>query len=432
MNLQERKYGFRLSDIGFKLSGKKAIVETEIIHGMKLNIIFTFCNKSTYDYEFKEWTDFQDKMFAEREKTQKVEGFKIYNKIKTKRYIGYREFTKICVPFFSRTLFEVFKDNPDLFLDREETTLHIKIERAERWEYDEAAKKYTFIGAFPYSNPESFVNKAIKEGLLDLDHYYIAFSIFYVLQSIVAPYLFLKRVNYIFLYKYLAHELEHYKTFAEKYYHPEFMLKERIGLHMARKSDYSLTFLYTCLCDLRNEGLADFRKKRDTTRILIVPKIIKNFRNLVKKIPIIKKKKDLEEYYEKEIYAGSMEGVYYCGYIMCFFIAYSLDTKTPRILFKSGFETEIRQLPKVFNTERKFFISPPSKKAYGEAYLIISKAPPIQFLELYEKACIKLGLSFDSMVLTTKLFRELWEKAEYIFQRNELRAIKRKGFYPKI
>ena len=431
MDISERRHGFRLSEIEYRLTGKKAIVKTETIHGKRLTIIFTFCNKAAYDAEFGGWVDLQDRVFADREKSQKAEGFKIYREIKTKKPISYREFISISVPFFTRVIFEVFKDNPDLYGDREEATLQIKVVRAERWEYDEAANKHEFLGAFP-ENPDSLLAKAARTGLIDLDHYYISFSVFYVLQGIAAPYVFLKRIDYNFMYKYLAHELDHYKAYAEKYYHAEFMLKDRIGPHMARNSDYTLTYLYTCLSDLLSEGRAEFRKMRNAPQVSVLPRVLRNFKHLVARIPKIKKKRDLEEFYGNELYAGSVEGVYYCGCIMCFIIAFSLDPRTPRIRFPSGYETDLSQLPKVFRTEDKFTISAPSPRAYDEALRQLSKATPVQFLEMYEDAGRTLGLPAESLALTTKAYQRMWRDAEYIFQREELRRIKKEGFYPKI
>src|SRR4030042_328470 len=430
MEFKERKHGFGLSDIAFRLSGKKAVVETEVIHGKRLNIIFTFFNKANYERELRDWLDFQKKRLWQRESGQKVEGFKILEGMKKKPRISYGEFIKTAVPFFSRIIFEAFSDNPSFFGNMDETIIQIKVERAERWEYDRASKEYSFEGAFPYSTPDYFVHKAMQSGLLDLDHYFIAFSGFYILQAIVAPYVYLHRIDYNFFYKYLTHEIEHYHSYAMGYYHPEFELEKSLGPHMAASSDYTLLSLQKCLSDLRNEGFADFRKKRFTTRIQVVPRIIRNFRNLVRRIPQIRKKQGVSDFYEKEIYAGSMEGVYYCGYIMAFFITYSLDPRFSKIVFNNGSEAGLEQLSKAFDTEKEFYITPPSPKAYDEAMNIINNSDAVAFLKRYEEACARLGLNPDSMVLTMSLFKQLWNEAEYIFEKEELAKIRKENYYP--
>ncbi|MBI2144395.1 hypothetical protein HYU17_04580 [Candidatus Woesearchaeota archaeon] len=229
MDFGERHHGFSLSDIAYRLSGKKAVVESEVINGRKLNVIFTFFSKASFESDQKEWADYQKKVYAAREKGQKEEGFKFYDFYNTlRRKIGYSEFIKISIPFFSRIIFQAFADHPDFFYDKKEITVQVMIKPAGRWE-EETKGKFSFAGAYPYSPVEMFADKALKEGILDMDNYYTQFSGFYVLQAIVAPHIFFRRIDYNFLYKFIVHELDHYHTCALNYYSYERGLKDRLG-----------------------------------------------------------------------------------------------------------------------------------------------------------------------------------------------------------
>lgn len=438
MNFEERKHGFKLSEIAFRLSGKKAVIQKENIKGKELELIITFPNKKTYEKEYKDWIEFQDKTFKEREKEQNVEGFKIYKTLKEKT-ISYSDFVKISAPFISRVLFQTFNDNQSLFAGKKDT-VQIKITSTPRWEYDEAEKRYKFLSGFPYSMPEPFVKQAMKGEIMDLEHYYVAFSVFYILQAIVAPYVYLKKIDYNFLYRYFMHEFEHYKQLAEGLYLREYELGIRINPHMSRSSDYTLQYLWWTICALQKEGLAEYRKMINTPKIMIIPNYHKNFKNLLKELTNKKTKKETEDYFNNKLYSGTPEGVYYCGTIMAFIVAYSFDPKSAYILreknesagvFDKTPGLELTRLAEKFKSGEKFFITTPSKNAYEKTYEMLSKASPEEYILLYEEACKKLELKGEAILITTKFLKKLWADSEYIFEKNELEKLKKEGFYPR-
>jgi hypothetical protein len=457
-NAPERRSGFGLSDIGFKLSGKKAVVQSEIIGGRKVNVVFTFYNTASFKADILEWMEYQRKIYAKREQKQQVEGFKRY-KIPgstldyyeayelLQKKVTYEEFQHIAFPTISRIIFQAFADHPEFFNDRSEITVQLQVRRAPRWEQVNA-KNYSFSGAFPESPVEDYV-EPIKEGLVDLDHYYLLFSGLYILESIVAPHIISNRIDYNFMYTYIVHELGHWHSLALKYYEKETYLTKKLTPYMKTKSDYSLSYLYLAIADLKSEGLADFRKKMYSNRILIKPDWIRNFRNLLAKIPKIKDQAALDDYYGKHIYADTFEGVYHCGYVMCVIIAYSMELpkylNAARIMFEGIVAPANPLLPEsdlhakpftpdnlrfAFKTQRQFFVTPPSPDAYKATFEAINSLDPVTFIKRYEQACLKLGLGQDQMAISYEIFEKLWKEAEKAYDKRELAKIRKAGYYP--
>lgn len=277
------------------------------------------------------------------------------------------------------------------------------------------------------------MKKAKEEGLITLDDFYFEFSAFFVLQVLVAPHVFLNKIDYHEMYKNLAHELEHYKDYALGYYHKEFGFKEKISPLMALKGDYRISHLYACLCDLHNEGSADFRKRRNSPKFIIIPSIIKKYRKKLTRMLSLRTKEDIEEYYEKELYVNSIDGNYENGFWMMLTLAFAIDPKNIIFETEKGERKRIDDLDKLLSSEKMFYVYPLSPKTFEETLGKSSHIKsPEDFLEEYERACNRINISNKNRSLTMKIMKGLWRKAESAYEKEEIHLLKKNGFYPKL
>jgi len=136
--------------------------------------------------------------------------------------------------------------------------------------------------------------------------------------------------------------MNNYLLFESRY-------SSKIRRFSQKKSNYSLNYLFNSLFNLREEGFADFMARKNSPKIDISMKGIKEYnRNLVKLVKMTRKAK-AETFYEKKIGWENLtvSGEYTAGRNMCLFIALSLakSKRLPYSLVVAGNKQEGYDFP---------------------------------------------------------------------------------------
>lgn len=393
---------------------------TYTIHGRKVKLVFNFdeYSKRLYRNDFEDFLEYQTKreeFLQPRDTDLKFLNIKELKNIPYKGLAQYLEtrypydfFQKTVLSFLTRVVYQTLTEFPKI-ITSEDFEVQIKISRITQRAY---------YGGY-------------DEEISDVEHAYTEFSGLWLLNTIVMPWAHYKRIDYPVVYNFLLHELTHHIDNIHGKFVYEQKLNSKWKMKAKKISNYSLIFLISAMLELRIEGFADFAKKRNFPRFDIDISKIREFKRNLTKLISIRQKEAAEEFFTKKL---SLESylTYYCGSLMCYFIALSLAKQSlnePIIVLGSE-KFPLEYLNKLMNKGKRFFIQNLPTSVFDSAYEMISSMGPVKFLHTYAYACNHLGISKKNRVLWRQLFAEYMKAAEKVYEKERIKKIMKKGYKP--
>lgn len=177
---------------------------------------------------------------------------------------------------------------------------------------------------------------------------------------------------------------------------------------------------YLAIIELRTEGLAGFEKVRNADSVMITARSIYAFKRRISELTKLEgDQKKLFRFYITKI-RGDLQAM---GMLMCVTIALSLLEKNEVHMILPGGKWEmLRSLDKSLKKFTSIYLTRIPDKVFAEVYEMVRGAKPRKFIQLYEKACNKLRISYKNRVIWWRLFMQ-WKK-EAVGLQTKLRKIK--------
>lgn len=312
------------------------------VHGKRVKLVLDFDDYSERKYrnDFEDFLEYQTK----REKFENAKDtdlkFLYIRELKNIPYNGlakyledkypYELFQKLLFDFLARIIQKVLEDFPAI-ITSDDFEVQVKISRITQREY---------YGGY-------------DEKVSDAEHAYIEFSGLWLINYLLIPWIHFRRIDYQTIYNFIAHELHHHVDLVHRAFIYEEKLEDKWKLKAKKISNYGALFLFSVLLELRREGFADFSKKRNFPRFDIDRGKIGEFRRKLGKLVTIKGKEAAEEFFDSQLSTSSYM-TYYCGSLMCYFIAlfFSKQIGKEPTIATGGRNYPLNMLPGVIGRNR--------------------------------------------------------------------------------
>jgi|GEM_PF-1487625 hypothetical protein len=383
--------------------------------------------QALYSKDFKEFAEYQKKEmikareeefkemskeeFEEEMKSETL--FKFWRKIKYfEEEIPFIEFKKISLKIFSKILFYEIQNNPE-YLISDSLTIEIKMSRVKDMEF-----------FFYYNHEASDIETAC---------YYC--SGLWFIQSIVMPFFILQKTDFKYIEKFVMHEFTHHLDYVRGYLSWDTKYNEKMKKVAKKASAYNISYLYTSLFNLRQEGLAEFNSRKNSDKQEIDMKGIRQYNEKMIVLSKTRLKKYSEPLYEEGISTGNMSasGEYFTGRTMCLTIAMAIAKrmKKPYIILENG-QThrayDFPELNKYINNNDRIFIKDLDKEIITTTVNEISPRVHYYFLKFYEGCCDELGIEEKNRIMTSRRFYALVDQAKRNYKEERKQKLNKGGF----
>jgi hypothetical protein len=379
--------------------------------------LFKKYSDGKYQQDFQNFVDFQTN------KTPRGEfvDYKLYN-LKNYPLISYEYFADYASKLFSMWIFNLIKSNPENFIPKESTQLNVQIyfKRIKDWEY-------------------SFET---EDKLINAENACYTASGMWFLNNIVAPYYYLKKFDVGVITKYFLHEFTHYVDminnmipWEDERMDKEDRYKTKIMRKVGRRHPYGINFIYNSMFNLREEGIAYFSERANTSEMLFSKSDIIRYNSNLRKVAFGRYKKNMKDFYFKEV--GELNnnnwGESIIGRNMCLFVAMAL-AKAKRIPFvmtirkQRSSEFQFDNLDSLLSKGEIIGISGIREDIINEAKSMISKTTHYYFLKLYEKSCDILGISEENRAMTCRRFFSLVQETKTFYQNHDKKTLEGAGY----
>ncbi|MDP2750431.1 MAG: hypothetical protein Q8O89_06375 [Nanoarchaeota archaeon] len=384
------------------------------IGGKKVGVILIF--DSYKERQFKQ--DFEEfKAYQQKSNLEGGKDLKFYKQLKAKglrdfKPIPYALFREYTANFFSKSLFNALKFNPQ-FIVSDELNIQIKLIKVKN-------RSYYFEFMDQQCDPEN----ACFDG-----------AGIWFLQTIVAPFFYFQHIDYKIIERYFLHELTHFTDQMKKYVMFDAKYASKIKTFSKKKSAYCLNYLYNSIFNLREEGLPDFVARKDSPRIDINMVGVHLYNQNLEKLTRLTKKADAEVFYEKQIGWENLtpSSEYVNGRVMCTTIAL-LIAKTEKIPYQlvAGNKTytgyDIKELDNILSSNKLIYVVNLDKRVIYAAIKLIGPKPGYRFIKMYQDACTALGISERNRVMTLRRLAVLAKQASQIGINERKRRLNKGGF----
>ncbi|MGV8086544.1 MAG: hypothetical protein ACP5N1_02850 [Candidatus Woesearchaeota archaeon] len=383
-----------------------------------IGVVFLFdgYDASSFKKDFQEIIDYQNKKsFSEdKDDRDKELDLKLY-----KQFNG-KQIPKITYEFFKQKSFEVFskfflfmmKDNLSLATS-EEFNIQFKVLRVPNRDY------YFSYGEEDLpSDPENAC---------------FVMSGSWLIHSIVLPSV-LGTSNFTLIQRYMLHELTHHYDKMKGYDYFNSKYEDKIKKFYLKKSAFFLNCLYTSLFNLREEGLADFNARKDSSKIDINMEGVKTYNANLLKLSTLNTKKESEPFYETQIGWGNLtpSNEYIIGRNICLTIAMAQAKKLNKTfsIIVSGQKYSSRDVSinSLLSNNNIIYISDLDSNAINSTIEIVRPLAHYVFLKEYEKACDELGISEDNRIMTRRKFYNIVRDSIERLKKEKISRLKSKGF----
>ncbi|HLD87463.1 MAG TPA: hypothetical protein VJB12_05370, partial [Candidatus Nanoarchaeia archaeon] len=280
----------------------------------KVQLVYdlTFYSEKKYKKDFDDFVAYQTR----KENIQSPgDQDLIYYRLKSYPYIPYEQFLTSVGELFSKIILQVLTDNPSIMVSDDEhfkVTLILYRVLGRDWYFDADPN-----GTLKNKHPE-FIRDLESETVENIS--YLVAGV-YLINSIAAPWFYLKKIPSSFVYRYLMHEFEHHEQYMMDSFRLSEKIEERLKGRVGKYPNYRATFLFLAMYELLEEGTADFATIANRPRMDIRMDAILQFREDLNTLVTIVGKRKAEEFYEKNFSYGTLtKGSYYCGKVMCFTI----------------------------------------------------------------------------------------------------------------
>ena len=387
------------------------------LNDRRVTVIYdlTFYSEKDYRLDFRDFLNYQTK----KEKVSEPDeiDWKFLN-IKNLNFISFADFLKIVSDLFSRVVFQVIKDNPTIMVsDQNEFKVKIILMRVpgRAWYMEEDPKK-----ELKSEKHAQFLQELESEEVEHAD--YLTAGIL-LIQTVVAPWFYKRRINSTYIYRLLAHELEHHKHFMVDFYKFEDEVSKRLKIKVQKVPNYRITYVFLTVHQLMNEGIADFVTITNRPKIDIHMEWIYKFRRDLDALTTMIGKNKIHKFWVENLAYGVFAGgAYYCGKIMCFTIALAFAkkmNKQPLIYLENNEEYPLEAINEIMRKHDTFHVGNINNVVFKRAYQEITKYKYNykKFIALYEWACKELGIRKRNMVIWYGFFDDLKKKATKFYER---------------
>lgn len=388
----------------------------------------TFYSEKDYKKDFKYFLNYQTRKvkFSVPDDAE----WKFY-KLKKYPYISYENFLKIISELVSKIVYQVLRVNPTIMVsDQNEFKVRFILFRVpdKAWMMEEDPKK-----ELKGEKALQFLEELEAEETEHAD-YVTAGS--FLIQAIAAPWIYKKRIDYTYYYRYLAHELEHHKQTMANFYKFEDEVTKRLKIKVQKVPNYRITYVFLTMHQLLNEGIADFAMIANRPKMDIHMDWIYKFRKDLDSLTTMVGKNKVHKFWVENLaYDTMMGGAYYCGKIMCFTIELAFAkrmNKQPLIYLQNGEEFPLDAIDNVMSKQKVFYVGSPEYVIFKRAYDEITKYKYDyrKFMALYEWACKELDIRKRNMIMWYGFFDDLKKKATKFYEKYS--KSKRAEIYKKI
>ncbi|MBI2573250.1 hypothetical protein HYV86_05295 [Candidatus Woesearchaeota archaeon] len=423
------------------------LTQTKVIAGKNVTITFIFKKYKAHHLtaDLEELKVLQQKQGAQRigkvlnNALEKEELDLRWLNVKNWVPIPYQNFIEHVTSFFPKVLFNIIEQNP-YFIVGEQLVMEFRI---------------IHIKDRGYYHEHKVAEKKSDEGS-DIEHALFDISGLWLLQTIAAPWFYLKKIDFEYIYRYYLHELTHHYDFsnqqvariqaAQKAKEPKILGPKLLYGQAEFVKKYTryctvpaVPFIYQSIFNLRIEGIADFNVRRVSGTFNIERSALKEYNENLINLTLKTKVQDAESFYgDKVAYNLTAGGELTSGRQMCLCIMLAIARIT-NIPYKLQVVMWTRKRPyenankanwnELLSTYKTIYVTNVSTQLIDTAIAKIQSLTPEGFIEEYEKACQVLGITKEEYkVMTTKRMLGLRQLAidNYLTQRKALR--KRKGF----
>ena len=410
----------------------------------KVTVIFDlyFYSEKEYKKDFKDFMDYQLKRSKEDHSGL---DWKFYSLKAKDKPIGYPEFLISLASLFPKVVKELLRQRPDVMVSDEDG---FKV----RFILFRVSKRSWYFEGQPEVEIE---REKYNEWFNDVESdpveqaTYVTSGTF-LIQSIVAPWIYRRKIDYTYLYRFLTHEFEHHRQKMLGWFVYEEKLTEKLKREVPKVPNYRLTYIYQTILNLIFEGTADFVTIANRPIIDIHMDWIRKFEKDLDLLTTMAGKKQVDDFWINNLSHGVFAGgSYYCGKIMCFIIelmfvkAMEENATLKKDLLQKGTykpvvirladqrELALKDLDNIMSNSDLIYVTNPPEEIHRMAYNEIKACGSDfrKFLALYEKACNALGLSRKNMIITQKKLDELVNKALLFYE--QFSEAKRKEMYQK-
>lgn len=354
-------------------------------------LIFSNYSEKNYQSDFKEFMDLQ----MRRNLGDGFIDLHLYN-IPNPKPIPYSFFREYAPKLFSKVLFYMLKQRPD-FMVSDELNVQISLVR---------------VPAF------SYYFETVDEDMDPENACFRGAGVWFI-NNIVAPYFYFGWIESTTIVRYFAHELTHYKDLIAGVLSWDSKYSSKIKNIVGRKSAYSINYLYNSLFNLREEGLAEFMARIDSSEMELSGASFRQYNENLRRLAFMRYKKEASPFYISRIGWENMtlSGEYAVGRSMCLVVAMSV-AKIKKVSYQIRIGREVENgfdFPRLQNwlsSENTLYISGLSKEVILAAISEIRSRNHYHFVNLYGRACDHLGLRDQNRAMTSRRFFDLVQAAK--------------------
>ncbi|MBN2454600.1 hypothetical protein JXB11_03570, partial [Candidatus Woesearchaeota archaeon] len=415
--------GYDLFEKEFDIGGRKVIAEIE----------FEKYPPGKYRKDFLELVKEQSKKRIDRALQIRKQSF-----IAAAKMPPYSEFKKITEGIFIKTLQQVLSANPSLIIEQEENEKKVPFEI--RFSIEMSDDQY-----FLYDWKTS-----------ELHHVYAMFNGFWILQTIVLPYIAMTKKEYEAArsHRWWTRNLKFHENQAREYIittfvtHRDYMNKKYRDEDEARarfwqlskrskvmrRENYAMFFLYLTFEELRYLGLPMFAGVVHRPKIEFRPKKIAEFREKLKALIKMRTIDEAKAYFDDEVSVVNPNGTEYIGLIMTFTIALAVakEEGVLKNISAGNGRKALRAdyIATIMSQSDRFWVSNLPEQVYKKTFEIVSGKKYREFIDLYEWACDQLKIKMGHRAVTRALFDELKKESTGFYKRHERKEISRRKYAP--
>lgn len=359
---------------------------------LKCRFEFKRYSKADYKIDFANFLRYQKL----KVRTPSSNDLKVWDAIVGK--ISFDDFKEKSFALFAKSIFYILKTNRE-FITSKDFTIEITVKRA-------IAREWYIV-----YDPDNKKNTPTQANF-DL-------AGIFLINNIVAPILYEKRIDYTQIYRYIAEYLTIHRDKMTGKYNIEDKATEFTKTVAQKQESYNIKYLYETLNNLRDTGYPSFKTKINNPIQEINIEGILLFNKNLQKLSKMYSDEKSKKFYEKNIGFSNLtdSGEVANGKFMCLTILMSNAKKlnSEITLIANNTQTafkDIKNINEVFMNYGKIQIKNISQQAIDATSKEISNTDSDKFLRLYEDACNYLGISDEYRVMTMSRYAQLYKNIQ--------------------
>jgi hypothetical protein len=366
----------------------------EQFEGYTLRCVFDFKKypQSEYKIDFANFLRYQKL----KVRTKNSSDLRVWDALVGK--ISFEDFKEKSTALFAKSVFYILKTNKEL-IPSKDYTINITVKRA-------IAREWYIV-----YDPDN-KNNTPKQANFDL-------AGIFLINNIVAPILYEKRIDYTSIYKYITEYLAIHMDKMRGKYDIEDKATEFVKTVAQKQESYNIKYLYETLNNLRDTGFPSFKTKINNPIQEIRFDGIVIFNKNIQKFVKMQSDEKSKKFYEKNIGFENLteSGEVANGGYMCLTIllAIAKQMNSPITIVTNNIETDLKNITsinEIFRSYGTIKIKNIDWQIIDSASKTISHTNSDNFLKLYEDACDTLGISDEFRVMTRARYARLYKNIQ--------------------